>query len=33
VTHSQPPVGLRLERWFTDPDELFALALLRRTQE
>ena len=25
--------GLRLERWFTDPEELFALALLRRTEE
>ena len=25
--------GLRLERWFTDPAELFALALLRRTEE
>ena len=25
--------GLRLERWFTDPQDLFALALLRRTEE
>jgi L-histidine N-alpha-methyltransferase len=25
--------GLRLERWFTDPQELFALALLRRTEK
>jgi hypothetical protein len=25
--------GLRLERWFTDPKELFALALLRRTEK
>lgn len=25
--------GLRLERWFTDPEELFALALLRRSEE
>lgn len=25
--------GLRLEHWYTDPEELFALALLRRTEE
>lgn len=25
--------GLRLERWLTDPQELFALALLRRTED
>jgi L-histidine N-alpha-methyltransferase len=28
-----PGTGLRIDRWYTDPDELFASVLLRRTPE